>query len=190
MKQYNLTNYWFIIFYDLFRYEKYWIPFIQENSQNYATDKKFCPPLDVLSVWHVHMLAPKLYADDLCKSSLGLMMDHEMCSHEHREQKMKVTEKVWSEQFPDEPFNSSETSKAYETYTCGSSYDLLSACKRQKLFYYQVSLTHYQDKSFLSRSITRYTMFLQLQKKNSNQFLVPCYDIDIVWHTHHLNHLP
>ena len=53
------------------RYEKYWIPFIAANSPDFEHDKNFSPPLDVLWVWHVHMLAPQHYARDLQNSVLG-----------------------------------------------------------------------------------------------------------------------
>ena len=37
-------------------------------------------------------------------------------------------------------------------------------------------------------SINRYRMFLALKKRNPTAFLVPCYDIDLAWHTHQLHH--
>ena len=54
-----------------FRYEKYWIPFIAANSPELRFDTNFSPPVDVLWVWHVHMLAPQHYATDLQNSMLG-----------------------------------------------------------------------------------------------------------------------
>ena len=33
---------------------------------------------------------------------------------------------------------------------------------------------------------SRYKMFMQLKKPNPATFLVPMYDIDLVWHTHQL----
>lgn len=33
----------------------------------------------------------------------------------------------------------------------------------------------------------RYKMYLILKKENKSTFLVPCYDIDLVWHTHQLH---
>ena len=32
-------------------------------------------------------------------------------------------------------------------------------------------------------------MYLYLKQQNQQQFLVPCYDIDLVWHTHQVNTL-
>lgn len=48
----------------------------------------------------------------------------------------------------------------------------------------QVSLPHYRRECFLQDSITRYRMYLHLKSKHPEKFLVPCYDIDVVWHTH------
>ena len=30
--------------------------------------------------------------------------------------------------------------------------------------------------------------FLDLHKSFEREFLVPCYDIDLIWHTHQVNH--
>ena len=35
--------------------------------------------------------------------------------------------------------------------------------------------------------ILRYKMYLHLKKKNPKTFLVPCYDIDLVWHAHQVH---
>ena len=42
--------------YSIIRYEKYWMPFLTENSSQIEDDLKFSPPLDIHWVWHVHML--------------------------------------------------------------------------------------------------------------------------------------
>ncbi len=48
----------------------------------------------------------------------------------------------------------------------------------------QVSLPHYRTTKFLVRALQRYQMFLRLKKLYPEEFLVPCYDIDLIWHTH------
>ena len=101
-------------------------------------------------------------------------------------------------------------------------YDILSACLRQKSFYYQVylklysqqtwlcviqwcnndhmkcqilfivsqvSLPHYRDEAFLKKSIVRYKKFLYLKSMHRDKFIVPCYDIDVVWHTHQVRYM-
>ena len=48
----------------------------------------------------------------------------------------------------------------------------------------QVSLPHYRKSGYLAVALERYSRFLQLKKINPGEFLVPCYDIDVVWHAH------
>ena len=91
------------------------------------------------------------------------------------------------------------------------SYDLLGAALRQKVFFYQVgtqlilrviltsgvnpvyptfkprnqvSLPHFMDEKFLHEALIRYKRYLCLKKLNKATFLVPCYDIDLMWHAH------
>ena len=125
-----------------FRYEKYWIPFILSNSEDYETDLAFLPPLDIHWVWHVHMLAPLQYAQDLTKSPLRRIINHKPAElfGEAAIRKRKQTSAKWSNLFPEEPFE-----KDLETiiedkneFKSPFSYDILSAAARQKIFYYQV----------------------------------------------------
>ncbi|XP_064099104.1 uncharacterized protein LOC135210199 isoform X2 [Macrobrachium nipponense] len=69
------------------------------------------------------------------------------------------------------------------------SYDLRSAVERQSAFFYQVSLPHYRTKGFLRYSEKRYRQFLALKRAHPDKFLVPCYDMDIMWHTHQVHPL-
>ena len=68
-------------------------------------------------------------------------------------------------------------------------YDIKSACQRQRVFYYQVSLPHYGDKTFLREALKRYKHLLLFKQKNQDAFLVPCYDFDLIWHAHQVNPL-
>ena len=68
-------------------------------------------------------------------------------------------------------------------------YDIKSACQRQRVFYYQVSLPHYSDKTFLREAVKRYKHHLLSKQKNQDAFLVPCYDFDLIWHAHQVNPL-
>ncbi|RUS76067.1 hypothetical protein EGW08_016171, partial [Elysia chlorotica] len=72
-------------------------------------------------------------------------------------------------------------------FTSALSYDLASAVSRQRMFYYQVSLPHYRDEKFLNNALMRYRKFLFLKSHNPAVFLVPCYDSDLMWHTHMLH---
>ena len=71
-------------------------------------------------------------------------------------------------------------------HTSKITYDICSAALRQGSFYYQVSLPHFSDESFMKESVTRYKMYLFLKKENKTP-LVPCYDFDLVWHTHQVH---
>ena len=51
----------------------------------------------------------------------------------------------------------------------------------------QVSLPHYRDAWFLKSAILRYRKYLFLKQSNPDLFLVPCYDFDLVWHSHQLH---
>ena len=142
--------------------------------------------------------------------------------------KRKTTKALWAQAYPEaeywplkrDQYSKDVTSSGESTPTASNTpsqftYDILKACMRQKLFYYQVgkvyywysiveirviyfvvflskvnsfkfqvSLPHYKDESFLENSIVRYRMYLYLKLKYPDKFLVPCYDIDVVWHTH------
>ncbi|KZV41578.1 hypothetical protein F511_12604 [Dorcoceras hygrometricum] len=70
-------------------------------------------------------------------------------------------------------------------------YDLISAVQRQSPFFYQVSRAHMNDDRYLEGSVAMYKGFLHLIKRNTERsiksFLVPIYDIDLIWHTHQLH---
>jgi hypothetical protein len=84
---------------------------------------------------------------------------------------------------PDEPFDPNRSS-ADPNFKSQFEYDIASAVQRQKSFYYQVSLPHYRDEKFLEKGLKRYKMYLYLKSLYNEEFLVPCYDIDVIWHTH------
>ena len=125
-----------------FRYEKYWIPLILSNSEDYETDLEFLPPIDIHWVWHVHMLAPLHYAHDLTESSLRRIINHkpEDLLGESAISKRKKTAAKWSNLFPEVPFEIDLKTIIPEENEFKSpiSYDILSASARQKIFYYQV----------------------------------------------------
>lgn len=69
-------------------------------------------------------------------------------------------------------------------------YNITAAAMRQAVFFYQVSLDHYRDPMFLTDAILRYKMYLYLKQRNKETFLVPCYDMDLIWHTHQVHPVP
>ena len=48
-------------------------------------------------------------------------------------------------------------------------------------------LLYYRDPDFMRDALVRYKMYLALKKSHPDKFLVPCYDIDLVWHTHQVH---
>jgi hypothetical protein len=140
-------------------------------------------------VWHCHLLAPIRYEED-CKANYNSVIEHTIRTGEEYDKAVAVSEQYWKEKYPDIPFIVDfQEANADENFTGSSglfafSYDLVSAAGRQKMFYYQVSLPHYQDIKFLEKGLQRYKKFLFLKSRYQDTFLVPCYDIDLLWHTH------
>jgi len=64
--------------------------------------------------------------------------------------------------------------------------NLKEVAKRQLEFFYQVSLPHFQNIEYLRLGFDRYEKFLYLKKRNPSMFIVPCYSIYLIWHTHQL----
>ena len=169
----------------IWRYEQFWLPLVQQQSSNLV------PPLDVHWVWHCHMLSPRQYDKD-CMLVVGCTVDHHIINVNSTEyaQQAKITEKLWSEKYgASEPYQCSarqSVSNNALVYESKCTYDLLQAVKRQSGFFYNISLPHYRDEKFLQTSFERYKKYLLLTKQNPSSFLVPCYDIDVMWHTHQL----
>ena len=73
--------------------------------------------------------------------------------------------------------------------TFGLENDKMIFCqlKKNNMPHYQVNLPHFRSPMFLRKALERYINFLFLKYKNPDTFLVPCYAIDIMWHTHQLH---
>ena len=136
------------------------------------------------------MLAPLSYRQDLLTTSLGRIINHQPRDPQStgaRDIRQRTSEK-WAELFPGESFHSQTGEDVDQSdFTSSFTYDMVEASSRQKVFYYQVSLPHFRDRAFLKSAVKRYCMFLQLKLCNPGVFLVPCYDIDIAWHTHQVS---
>lgn len=147
------------------------------------------------SACYCHMLSPYAYERD-CLKLVGKPVDHRVLSPNELDQARERTRPIWEEMFPTEPFDWGTPRgsgvavglEAAEDYVSRCSYNLeTAAVDRQSKFFYQVSLPHYRTPRFLSTAIARYKRFLLLKKSNAEEFLVPCYDFDLVWHTHQLH---
>ncbi|CAK5054407.1 unnamed protein product [Meloidogyne enterolobii] len=161
------------------RYECFWLP-----AQASKPDLLNIPPLDVHWVWHVHMLSPVSYRED-CAAICGTVVDHKLLSADEIQQRYEQSVSAWNNFCPEEPYEFlSSSSKPYKQK---SKYDIVEAVQRQRNFNYQISLPHYTSPRFLNDAIDRYINFLQLKQTYSDQFLTPCYDFDLVWHTHQVH---
>ncbi|XP_041349650.1 uncharacterized protein LOC121368951 [Gigantopelta aegis] len=167
------------------RYEKYWLPLAAKFPGHCLT-----APLDIDWVWCCHLLCPTEYRKD-CVALVGTVVDHRIVSQKEREQLLLESGGLWSNEFPAIPFIIDKTLDVSPDphFKSRFSYDIASAVARQKLFFYQVSLPHYRDDQFLESCVLRYKKFLHLKLSCPKQFLVPCYDMDLIWHTHQLHPL-
>lgn len=100
---------------------------------------------------------------------------------------------LWEQFYPDEPYDylismqrNYTTVGSYQT-RCG--YDVKLAAQRQQNFNYQISLPHYTSPKFLTAALLRYKKYLFLKKLYPKEFLTPCYDFDLIWHTHQVKYL-
>ncbi|KAL2904120.1 Glycine-rich domain-containing protein 2 [Bienertia sinuspersici] len=180
----------------IYRYNAYWLPLLAKHLEKPVSDEPLVVPLDCEWIWHCHRLSPVRYKYD-CEKLFGRVLgNHNIISSFHGTSKSK-TEKIWNSMYPEEPYeldhnrhfsDISQKSVQSENFT---SYDLVSAVKRQVSFCYQVSRPHVSDDVFLQEALTRYKGFLHLirtnKKKNIKQLCVPTYDVDLMWHSHQLH---
>ena len=137
----------------IFRYEKYWMPFLAEVSKSIETDVEFLPPMDIHWVWHVHMLAPVSYKID-CINVAGRLLGHKLTNQQERESLRQKTKKIWAKHFPDEPFDLGESKKhSLQEFPNGLvskiAYNIEEAAARQRTFYYQVLFFYHFLKKLL-----------------------------------------
>ena len=169
------------------RYELLWLPLASEYSLRAA-------PLDIARVWHVHMLAPYHYQHD-CINILGKVLNHSPLDRTQRyldpDGGLPLAEKLWRQVYPAEPFDIDLTKPPtmVTNYKSKIQCNLEEACSRQFKFFYQVSLPHYKDDVFLEKAVERYGYHLWLISSHADVFMVPCYDVDLIWHAHQLHPL-
>jgi len=66
-------------------------------------------------------------------------------------------------------------------------FDVVESCIRQATFLWQVSGPRFSAVEFLEEGVSNYAKFVRLMgEKSKPQFLVPTYQIDLMWHTHML----
>ena len=175
----------------IYRYEKHWLPLCANMDTIGEQAENLYPPLDVAWVWHCHMLSPTEYKKD-CEIICGRVIDHVCISKEDRIRKQAYTKKLWEDNrriaFDYRQFTISLAITAYlRNFTSRFRYDIVGASNRQKSFFYQVSMPHFQNIEYLKMAHDRYMKFLHLKRMNPTVFVVPCFAIDLLWHTHQLN---
>jgi hypothetical protein len=166
----------------IYRYEKIWLPFYSSKPKKAV----YVPPVDVLMVWHLHMLAPISYTKD-CIKVCGRVLDWDLMSLEKYEKLKYKTEPAWTA-YSKEPYDQGDDT-TYEAYDSLITYNILLASGRQRTFYHQVCLPHYKDPKFIDHGFIRYKKFLNLKRLFPKEFVVPCFLIDLLWHTHQLHPL-
>ncbi|XP_076116695.1 uncharacterized protein LOC143084171 [Mytilus galloprovincialis] len=168
----------------IFRYEKFWLPLLAINNNDHL---HVAAPLDICWIWHCHMLSPLSYARD-CNKIFGKILSHKLMGGQERKEGQITAEQLWNQMYPNTPFYNKDpiTFEIPSDFVSCLTYDLEAAVSRQKVFYYQVSLPHYTDNKFLESSLVRYKKFLHMKRCYPDSFIVPCYDIDLIWHTHQL----
>lgn len=171
------------------RYEWCWLPLLASQERGASP---LVPPLDCAWVWHCHRLNPIQYAQD-CKSLFGKILGAPVPEARHMVAATETTVQLWKKRFPAEPYHHIGQSHSWEeidTTISRISYDLVDAVLRQSSFFHQVSELHVRTESFLHAAEMRYKGFLHLAAKSKGkQFLVPTYDIDLMWHAHQLDPL-
>lgn len=166
-----------------FRYERYWLPLCVDLEINGKNHEDFYPPLDVAWVWHCHMLSPTEYKKD-CEKICGKLINHLYNSKDERTIKQAKTVDEWTKLGCSYDYlsrNSVGSKKEFKQFKSSIQYDLIAAADRQKSFYYQVSLPHFQNIGYLVICLDRYKKFLHLKRKHPTQFIVPCYGIDLMY---------
>ena len=129
------------------RYEQYWLPLIEKSTEPIGS---LAPPLDVHWIWHCHLLSPFDYEHD-CVRITGKVIDHVVISRFAINSFREKARAIWESKYT-EPFHLDLTNQgnvAFPQYQQRDLvYDLVAAAQRQRSFFYQLSLPHYQLKSF------------------------------------------
>ncbi|CAN6482275.1 unnamed protein product [Victoria cruziana] len=178
------------------RYKNYWLPLLAKHNESKLTRGPLVVPLDCEWVWHCHRLNPVRYKSD-CEQFFGRILDnHDVISTVKGNFKHETAE-IWDDLYPGEPYEldfcykfTENSAAAVPAAAPSITYDLVSAVKRQSTFGYQVARPCVRDVRFLQEAVARYKGFLHLIKRNKErsiqQFCVPTYDIDLIWHSHQL----
>lgn len=192
------------------RYEKVWMPLLAEETKNSngVHHRELAAPLDVQWMHHLHRLDPGAYRAD-CDKAFGRLIDPcgpflaagdgAPCDDVDAE---RVSREKWSAVAPEWPFDlddalaeyrrcnkclpqlNSEKENARGPKFDSRSCDLVGTATRQGGFLWQVLLSSYADPEFIETASKRYALLVGLWRDIPDEFLVPTYDQDLVWHAH------
>ena len=176
--QYPMLYYKSLLKNAVYRYEKYWLPLVAKYNQVLVA------PLDIEWVWHCHILSPVAYQQD-CLRLVGRVIDH-MPMYLNLDSQA-VSKKYWTTEYPETKYDIDLTDLnpaliSQEDFKC--SYDIVAAAQRHRIFSYNTSFPHFRDKKFLKNALKRYLIMLSIKRESPQTFVVPCYDMDLIWHGH------
>ncbi|EOY15544.1 Uncharacterized protein TCM_034563 [Theobroma cacao] len=106
----------------------------------------------------IYRLNPGCYKAD-CKELYGRILDNQNVISSTRAICRKQTEEIWKRMYPDEPYELNtithflENVEDFQRVPKSTEYDLISAVKRQSLFFYQVSRFHMNGDLFLEEAV-------------------------------------
>lgn len=104
------------------------------------------------------------------------------------------TMRIWNDRYPNEHFflqthvveNNIST---HHHSLLGGGFDIVASCIHQGTFLYQISQPEFTNETFIHRGVENYIKFIRLLPKKQHKYIVPTYQIDLVWHTHILSSL-
>jgi len=158
-----------------------------------GTDAPFVPPLDCAWLWHCHKLNPRAYAAD-CQARFGRLVDAtgDAFAFSSVGAVDEASEAAWRAAYPGVPFlldlaapsAGLELLPAWLAAAPPLRSSVAACAARQSDFLWSVSGEAYGHPAFLSDGVRRYRQMLQLMALHPRGFIVPAYDMDLVWHSH------
>ncbi|KAJ1472723.1 hypothetical protein T484DRAFT_1839137 [Baffinella frigidus] len=132
------------------------------------------PPLEVAWVWQLHKLDPTAYARDCVKAFGRVVGVHP------RQPPFSFSPAPTNDVAP--VARSAEDQGQATPFSIST--DIAASAERQAGFLWQVRWAQYSREEWLRDAEQRYRMMLHLMGQDHARFIVPTYDIDLMWHTH------
>ncbi|KAG6436864.1 hypothetical protein SASPL_101768 [Salvia splendens] len=155
----------------------------RQHSESPLLEGPLVVPLDCEWIWHSHRLNPIRYKKD-CLELYGRLLDNKNVISSVEGTSKNQTEDAWKTLFPSEPFELDLEVKQENTIGDG-------AVAEKFTKYDLVSQPQMNETRYIRGAVARYKGFLHLIKRNKEQgiqsFVVPTYDIDLIWHSHQLH---